>query len=50
MDIYLDGGKIYMTALSIEFVQDRTLPFLSLEANCDYTVTNLELTSKDSIW
>lgn len=46
-EVFLDGGKIFLTDVS---VCDRNLTFLEISSDTDYIIENLEIHSLKSIW
>lgn len=50
VEIYLDGGRIYVARLTYDTIPDENLPFLELRANTDARLDRIELHSLKSIW
>ncbi|MBR7161011.1 MAG: hypothetical protein IKD07_01210, partial [Clostridia bacterium] len=50
MEIYADGGRIYMSALTEEMFMDRNLLSFSLHCDEEYLADLIEIHALESIW
>ena len=50
MEIYADGGRVYMSALTEEMFMDRNLLSMILECDAEYCIDLLEAHALESIW
>ena len=50
MEVFADGGKIFMSCLNNDTVSDFNLPNLTIRADKKITLENIEINSLDSIW
>lgn len=50
VELYLDGGKIYLSTIDAKTYCDYNLPCLEITSTTDCTVKNIELHSLKSIW
>lgn len=50
MEVFADGGKIFMSCLNNGTVSDFNLPHLTIQADRKITLENIEINSLDSIW
>lgn len=50
MEIFVDGGKAYLSALEEAVVCDRNFPGLQITSNAEYCFENITLCSLHSIW
>ena len=50
VELYLDGGKIYLSTINAETYCDYNLPYLEIASTTDCAVKSIELHSLKSIW
>ena len=50
MEVFSDGGKIFMSCLSQDTVSDFNLPYLTIQVDKKMILENIEIHSLDSIW
>ena len=50
LELYIDGGKFYMSTVDENTCCDYNLPYLELIASCDCEIQHMELHSLKSIW
>ena len=50
VELYLDGGKIYLSTIDAKTYCDYNLPCLEITSTTDCAVKNVELHSLKSIW
>ena len=50
MEIYADGGRVYMSALTEDMFMDRNLLSLTLRCDEEYLADLIEIHSLESIW
>ena len=50
MELFADGGKIYLTCISNNTVSDYNIPRLGVFANKPVTIDSVEINSLESIW
>ena len=50
IEVFADGGKIFMSCLNNDTVSDFNIPYLSIQADSKIALENVEINSLDSIW
>ena len=50
MEVFADGGKIFMSRLNNDTLNDFNIPYLTIRADRKITLENIEINSLDSIW
>jgi len=50
MEVFSDGGKIFMSCLNNNTVSDFNIPYLTIQADRKMALDNIEINSLDSIW
>ena len=50
MEVFADGGKIFMSCLNNDTLNDFNIPYLTIRADRKITLENIEINSLDSIW
>lgn len=50
IEVFGDGGRLYLGSVTPDTVMDRSLPFMTLETDCECVVSMLEWHSLESIW
>ena len=50
MEVFADGGKIFMSCLNYDTVCDFNIPYLTIQADSEITLENVEINSLESIW
>ena len=50
MEVFADGGKIFMSCLNNNTVSDFNIPYLTIQADKKMALDNIEINSLNSIW
>ncbi len=50
VEVFADGGKIFMSCLNNNTVSDFNIPYLTIRADRKITLENVEINSLDSVW
>ncbi len=50
MEVFADGGKIFMSCLKNDTVSDFNIPYLTIQADRKIALENIEIHSLESIW
>lgn len=50
IEVFADGGKIFMSCLNNDTVSDFNIPYLTIRADRKMVLENIEINSLDSIW
>ncbi len=50
LEIFADGGKIFVPCLDEDSVSDFNIPYLTIQADREITLESVSVTSLDSIW
>lgn len=50
IEVFADGGKIFMSCLDNDTVSDFNIPYLTIMADSKISLENVEINSLDSIW
>ena len=50
IEVFSDGGKIFMSCLNNNTVSDFNIPYLTIQADKKMALDNIEINSLNSIW